>query len=142
MKHRLIHTLTAVFLTAVPWVATADSLTLTIPNVESSEGRIMVQLLASEAQFRGESPAYGAVQQSVTTGEYRLTFGSLPAGTYALRVMHDMDGDGKLNSNIVGMPTEPWVMSNNAVGNFGPPDWDAVKFTVDGHAEQVLTLNH
>ena len=43
---------------------------------------------------------------------------------------------------FVGMPTEAWGFSNNAVGRFGPPDWEQVSFQVDGDVQQSIRLNH
>jgi uncharacterized protein (DUF2141 family) len=38
----------------------------------------------------------------------------LPAGDYAFAVYHDANGNGKLDRNGVGMPTEDYAFSNNA----------------------------
>jgi uncharacterized protein (DUF2141 family) len=67
---------------------------------------------------------------------------ALPAGTYALRVMHDRNGNQTLDSNLVGMPTEPWGFSNNAAGSFGPPGWDDARFELGDDQRQTITLNH
>ncbi len=40
----------------------------------------------------------------------------VPAGRYAIKSFHDIDGDGKLGSNMFGIPTEPYAFSNNAAG--------------------------
>jgi len=65
----------------------------------------------------------------------------LPGGEYAVRVAHDRNGNGKLDSNFVGVPTEPWAMSNNPSGGFGRPSWDQAKFHLDGAVTKSLTLS-
>ncbi len=50
-------------------------------------------------------------------------------GTYACAVIDDVDGNGTLNTNLVGYPTEPFGFSNDArVKLFGPPDFGDAKF--------------
>ena len=39
----------------------------------------------------------------------------------AIRLFQDLDGDGELDKNAFGMPTEPFGFSNDPVIRFGPP---------------------
>lgn len=45
-------------------------------------------------------------------------------------LFQDLDGDGKMGRNMIGMPTEPWGSSGNP-GMFGP-QWDTGKVALDG----------
>lgn len=139
-KISLIFVFTIWTLVAIQWVH-ADSINITVTDMPSSEGKVMVQILAGEAQFKGESPAIASIMQQATTGEMQFSAHSLPAGEYAFRVMHDINNNDELDSNFVGMPTEPWAFSNNATGNFGPPKWENVKFQLDGTVNQTIKLN-
>lgn len=118
----------------------ADTLTVTIANVYKGEGSLMVQVLASEDEFKGEAEPVAAIMQRAAKGE--MSYSAIPpAGTYGLRVMHDMNGNGELDSNFVGMPTEPRAFSNNATGKFGPPTWADVQFEISGPTTQTIQLN-
>ncbi len=119
----------------------ADTLRVVIENVASSEGNIMLEILSTEAEFNGESPAVAAIIQRAQTGKMTFTTDALPPGEYAIRVMHDKNGNGELDSNFVGIPKEPWAFSNNATGKFGPPKWQAAKFALDGESTQAIALN-
>lgn len=117
----------------------AELLTINVTNLSTTEGTIMIQIMQGEAQFSGEETAISSMMQKATTGD--MTFSTqLPAGEYAIRVMHDVNNNGSLDSNFVGMPIEPWAMSNNAKGNFGPPKWDEAKFELSGSVSQTLNL--
>ena len=70
----------------------------------------------------------------------RFQFDGLPDGDYAVRAFHDLNGDGKMNTNPFGMPTEPYAFSNNAVGNMGPASWDRAKFAAAGATAQTIDL--
>lgn len=57
----------------------------------------------------------------------------LPLGDYALSAFYDRDDDGELDTNFVGMPSEPIALSNNAKGKFGAPSYSDAVFTLGAH---------
>ena len=67
-------------------------------------------------------------------------FRDLPAGDYAVKAFHDIDGDGEMDVNPFGMPVEPYAFSNNAVGNMGPAGWDQARFAVSGDVAQTIRI--
>lgn len=118
----------------------ADTFTVVIENIEANEGTIMLQVMAGEGEFAGESQPVASFMQRAREGELVFTTSGLPRGEYAVRVMHDRNDNGKLDSNFVGMPTEPWAFSNNATGSFGPPGWEQVKFAHESDSVQRIRL--
>jgi uncharacterized protein (DUF2141 family) len=118
----------------------ADTLNVVLENIEAPEGAIMMQVMAGESEFAGDTPPVASFIQRAQNGEISFSTSGLPAGEYAVRVMHDRNGNGELDANFVGIPTEPWAFSNNATGNFGPPGWDKVKFTLEGTTTQRIKL--
>ena len=126
--------------TVLTQIIAAETLTIAVSNVTAAEGRVMIQIMSSEAEFKGDAPAIASIMQRAQPGEMSFTTTNLPAGEYAIRVMHDINDNDKLDSNFVGMPTEPWGMSNNARGNFGPPRWQDVKFDLQGEVTQSIEL--
>ena len=66
----------------------------------------------------------------------------LPYGTYALAIFQDLNGNGKMDTNILGVPTEPYGFSAGAAARFGPPAFDAAAFDVASgeDAAQPVTL--
>jgi uncharacterized protein (DUF2141 family) len=67
---------------------------------------------------------------------------TLPPGIYGARVLHDLNGNGEMDSNFVGMPKEPWAFSNNATGRLGPAKWQDAKFEISGNTAVEIRLNH
>ena len=49
------------------------------------------------------------------------TFPDVRPGTCAVKVFHDINSDGKLNTSWIGWPQEPYGFSNDAPVNMGPP---------------------
>ena len=63
-------------------------------------------------------------------GDTATTTFDLPAGTYGIKMFHDVNGNGKMDTNPFGAPIEPFAFSNNAPAQFGPASWDGAKFDV------------
>ncbi|MEM7251898.1 MAG: DUF2141 domain-containing protein [Pseudomonadota bacterium] len=122
--------------------ALANSLTLTVSDIRNSQGTVRVQVLAGEAAFKDEAPATAGVIVPARVPTVTVVINDLPPGDYAVRVMHDVDGDEQLSRNLLGLPTEPWAFSNNATGTMGPPSWKQAKFPISENTDHQIRLNH
>ena len=58
-----------------------------------------------------------------------VRFGGLAAGTYAVMVFHDENGNGELDQNFMGIPREPLGFSQRYWAK-GPPQFSGAAFTV------------
>ncbi len=54
----------------------------------------------------------------------------LTGSNVAFTLFQDLDSDGKMGKNALGMPTEPWG-SSGTPGMFGP-SWETGKVALDG----------
>ena len=118
--------------------APASAVSLTF-ETGAERGAVMVALYDSEAAYAGERPI-GRQRLDVAAGQRTAVFEGLPAGDYAAKAFHDLNGDGEMNFNPFGIPTEPYAFSNNAVGNMGPASWERARFAVSGRAAQTIVL--
>ena len=119
--------------------AHAGTLTLIVDNVQSAKGSVMISVGPAEA-FAGTMPHPLQVILPARLGRLTFTTDALAPGAYAAQVMHDENGNGELDTNLVGMPREPWGMSNGARGNFGPPSFDDMRFELDGDTTMTIRL--
>ncbi len=109
-------------------IAAASDLTINIEGIKDAGGTITLGLF-DEASYNGDGAVNGA--DLVVEGDtVSVTFDGLEPGEYAVRLYHDVNDDGEMNTNPFGMPVEPYAFSNDARGRFGPAKWDAAKFTV------------
>ena len=121
-------------------LASASDLTVTVDGIAKQQGSIMLGLF-DEASYKGDGSVDGA-QLVVEGSSVSVTFQGLAPGEYAIRLYHDVNGDGEMNTNPFGMPTEPYAFSNDAKGRFGPAKWDAASFPVGpGATAHTITLN-
>lgn len=125
-------------LAAVPAQAADDgAVTLTF-ETGAHTGKVMVALFNSEASYQSGQPV--AAQQIDAAGPVVAVFDHLPAGDYAVKAFHDVNGDGQMNTNPFGIPLEPYAFSNNAPANMGPASWARAHFTVSGATTQTISI--
>ncbi len=105
-----------------------SSITVTITNLDSNDGKLMVALYNSEDNFLGE-PEIGSIQ-SISNNTATVIFYDVPAGEYAVSAFHDENENQELDMILGMFPKEDYVHSNYASGKFGPPEWADAKFTL------------
>ena len=67
-----------------------------------------------------------------------ISIPGLKPGKYAVRFYHDENLNGKMETNLVGKPTEGYGFSNNVIGKFGPPPFEKWLFELNG--DKKITL--
>jgi uncharacterized protein (DUF2141 family) len=70
-----------------------------------------------------------------------IVFKDIPAGKFAIAVFQDVNTDGILDLNFLGIPNEPYGFSKNKFGKFGPPDFEDASFEVKENNPISLTIN-
>lgn len=111
-------------------------LQLEIQRVTAGSGPVMVAVYEGEGQFLKEM----AVAVSVQAKGERLSLPlcNISADEVAVMVYQDLDRNGKLGTNIMGIPNEPFAASGEP--SFGPPSWAKAKVRADGRSISI-TLN-
>ncbi|MAK60985.1 MAG: hypothetical protein CMK09_08405 [Ponticaulis sp.] len=117
----------------------AAKLSVTVQNVEKPQGKMMIAVFKDEAGYDGSQPV-AASAAPVSAETVTAVFSDLEPGEYGIKIYHDVNDDGEMNTNPFGMPTEPFGFSNDAPVRFGPPGWNAAKFTLEGETVQTITL--
>ncbi len=108
----------------------SSSLSVSFTGIEEKEGAVMGVLFDSEAAYDGKGAPVRTIFVTADKAEVATMLDGLAPGTYAIKLFHDIDGDGKMGTNPYGMPTEPFAFSNNAQSNMGPAKWADAKFEV------------
>ena len=103
------------------------NISVTIDNVSTNEGKVMIALHSSETFMRGN----GILNQESTIkdGKVEFTFENVVPGTYALMALHDANENNRMDFESNGMPKESYGMSGNDM-TMGPPSFDTAKFEV------------
>ena len=115
----------------------SGDLTVVVTGLGSDAGSVRVALLDSEAAFENDAPPHRSGSAKPSAGRATVVFEGVAHGTYAVKLFHDENDNEKLDTNFVGIPKEPIGFSNNAMGRFGPPSFDAVTFAFDAPAATI-----
>ena len=115
-------------------LASAADLTVLISDIKAAQGNVMVAVYTADGFLK--KPVKGSGAAADTAGN-TIVFKDLPEGDYALAVYHDANGNGKMDSNMMGIPTEDYAFSNNAVGKMGPPSYATAKFSLPAAGASV-----
>lgn len=125
----------------------ADDLTgiliVELSGLKDATGDVYIAVYNSEEDWLSEDAVFSSEKVAIADaldGELVRTELQLPLDDYALTVFYDADGDGELDTNFIGIPKEPFAMSNNAVAKFGPPKYNEAVFTLGAkpHIQHIV----
>ena len=102
---------------------------LIIQGIDKLEGQIRIAIFDSEEKYTKEPLHAIVLPVDSTTVVWEQD--SLPFGEYAIAVYHDKNRNGKIDTNLLGIPKENYGFSNDARGRFGPASWNDSKFIVE-----------
>ena len=106
-----------------------STITLMIEGVDDPVGEIRIAIFDSENRYLENPSLADIIPASQTKIEWQIE--NLAYGQYAIAVYHDKNKNGKLDTNMLGIPLEEYGFSNNARSRFGPASWSQAKFTVN-----------
>lgn len=108
-----------------------SSLQVTINGISEPSGQILFSLYKSAEGFPDQPrKAYRMGSIPVQSTSVTLSIEKIPTGKYALAVIHDKNGNEKLDKNKLGIPVESVGFSNNVMGAFGPPKFLRSQFNI------------
>jgi len=114
--------------------AANNTLTLEIVGIEEGGGKVACALFWENKGFpRKHRRALRRTWVEVEDHRATCVFKRTGLGEYAASVFLDKNGNGKLDTNAIGSPKEPWGVSKNArAKRFGPPLYNDAKFDYKG----------
>jgi uncharacterized protein (DUF2141 family) len=115
---------------AAPAAAEGFAITVAVAGIKENEGEVNCSLYSKEKGFPMKKPVFAEQRVPVKSSSEKCVFTNVPAGVYAVAVYHDEDGDGKVDTNMMGIPSEPVGVSNNPKPAMRAPTFDEAKFEV------------
>jgi len=107
-------------------------LDIEILDLRNNNGNIMLQLFDSNQNVLTQ------VKSIIKDNKSSFSVPNLTLGKYAVRYYHDENMNGKMETNLLGKPTEGYGFSNNVIGKFGPPPFEKWLFEVNENKKIVL----
>ena len=103
-----------------------------VHGVVDPDGTMNVGLYGDkDSWLTEEGVMFGKVEPVGAKGEVvTVIIEDVPAGQYAVSLYQDEDESKSLKRSSLGIPEEPWGMSNDATGLLGPPSFESAAITV------------
>jgi uncharacterized protein (DUF2141 family) len=105
---------TVVLATILATPVAAKDLRVLVSGIEKAEGEIACLLFQEEKGFPVQADhAFTRVNYPAVEGMLTCTFPDVPPGRYAVSVIHDENGNAKVDTSMLGFAKEPWGVTNN-----------------------------
>jgi len=128
----------------VCWAANqcgAAEVVVRISGLSEPLGQVGCSLFAGPAGFPMDNSGARNVWQAADAQGATCRFSDVPEGSYAVSIGHDLNGNRRVDTNLVGLPTEQWGVSNNARPMLRAPRFDEAVFKVAaGNKEVVIDI--
>ncbi|MDR3366364.1 MAG: DUF2141 domain-containing protein [Prevotellaceae bacterium] len=110
----------------------AQKLTVSVSNIKPTAGNLMVGVFNKENGF--PDVYYKGAKISAADTAMTVTFTDLPKGKYAVSAYLDVNKNGQLDKNFLGIPKEKYGFSNKA----NNPDYKESIF--DFHSDITIRI--
>jgi uncharacterized protein (DUF2141 family) len=115
---------------------TLYTLEIQLMKLKSCTGKVLLQMYdeKDELVFSGT----GAIDNNRCS----FSISNLKHGKYSIRYFHDENGNDKLDTNWLGIPSEGYGFSNNASSMFGIPPIKDRLFVVNSNNTIILNIKY
>lgn len=120
-----------------------NEIKIIVDGVKQSTGLITADLYPNDEEvfLRGRG-RIKKVKFAARAPQTKFCLVTPTVGLYAMAVYHDENANGDFDKTGLGLPAEPWGLSNNPRVRFGPPKIEKTLFEVsDIGAEIEIELN-
>jgi uncharacterized protein (DUF2141 family) len=124
--------------------AKSGCITVHIKGLKNPDGIIGVALYTTKNGFPDKPErAFATRVNKAGSSSNEATFANIPYGTYAVSVLHDENGNGRMDKNFIGIPKEGFGVSNNPKIRRGPPSYNESLFTLNAsQLELIVSMNY
>lgn len=113
-----------------------STLAVRFSGLKDHRGKLVISVYDSPEHYR-KHPLQVLRVPTETAAKQGISL-SLPHGTYAISVYQDANNNGKIDRNLIGIPTELGGFSNNPRIVMGPPSFKSCAFRFS--ADQQLNI--
>jgi uncharacterized protein (DUF2141 family) len=107
-----------------------STVTVKIQGLRHDRGTIFVALYDNRRAFAAkQGQVHGTTIRPRNRGAL-VVFDNVLPGKYALAFFQDENGNQKLDTNLLGIPTEGFGFSRDAMGKVGPPTFEAAALDI------------
>ena len=114
-----------------------------VSGLRSGKGQVLACLTTRPDSFPDCQSDPQARHLTIAAASLRdFRFGDLPSGRYAIALIHDENGNNKLDT-VLGIPREGFGFSRNPIVRFGAPSFRAAQFDVgSGSVDEPIRVRY
>jgi uncharacterized protein (DUF2141 family) len=105
----------------------------------SPKGGIVSAALFDRADYHDNDHPLASRNVAARFPRTTFTFSHVKPGFYAIKMFQDINRNGKFDTDLLGLPLEPYGFSNNVVPFLSEPGFDATRFRA-GRGRTVITI--
>jgi len=123
--------------------AAPGSVAVDVTALRSPKGQLLVCMTTRPDMFAKCDKDPAARRLAVPVAQARaIRFDGLPTGAYAIALIHDENGNNRLDTSF-GIPREGFGFSRNPVIRFGPPKFAEAQFAVvSGKTDEHIRVKY
>ena len=110
-----------------------NTLNIEITELNDAHGSIVLELLDEN---QNQILAFNNIP--IINNKSIFKIDSLRSGKYVLRFFNDNNENGKLDTNLFGIPREEFGNSNNFKPKFGPPNFNDMIFNIERDSSLIM----
>lgn len=110
-----------------PFIAERGSLKIEIGKISIAEGAIWIGIYDAPNTYLIKEKAILSTIKVQSTGMVTTDISSLHYGEYAIAVFHDINNNGIMDQNFLGIPSEPYAFSKEPKSKWRIPKFEEVK---------------
>lgn len=118
----------------------SSSILVVVEGLENTKGSIQCGVWKAREGFPNTGNFSRRVVSLSKAGPASCRFDALPAGTYAIAIFHDENGNGRMDKGLFGVPKEGYGVSNNRTYAMAPPKWEESKLSLKEGEKKRITI--
>jgi uncharacterized protein (DUF2141 family) len=127
--------------TAVTWHKNraTHNIVVKVEGTRNNKGVVRLALFNKGEGFPTDGQkAIRNISVPASEGAVQMIVEGLPAGRYAISLLHDENENGSLDTNVVGYPKEGYGASNNNLPTFRAPNFDEAAFDLKSARQELM----
>jgi len=114
------------------------TLVVNIENIHLNKGSIHIALYDDPTTFsKDEGVFFGEIIQLKQAGSQQWIVEDLSYRKYALAIFHDINSNGKMDRNLLGVPKEPYAFSKKEPSKWREPTFQDVAFQMNAPEKKI-----
>jgi uncharacterized protein (DUF2141 family) len=116
---------------------TQSNLKVVVKGIQTEKGNIVVEVFNSKGTFLKKSIHLKTIKAKGKSIDCSF---ELPEGHYAITAYHDINSNKILDKTFIGLPNEPYGLSNNFRPTISVPTFDDCKVKVENQTTITVRL--